>query len=378
MSDGAGTPDGGTSLDAPGESASGSAATPVRLLLDVDTGIDDAFALVYLLSRPEVAIEAITCTAGNVGARQVALNNLALLELCGRTGVEVAVGAEVPLQIPLVTTEETHGPQGIGHAVLPEPAQAISARHAVDVWVDQVRAHPGEITGLITGPLTNFALALRREPDLPRLLKGLVIMGGCFYYQGNTTPTAEWNVSVDPHAAKEVFQAYQGLPEEQLPVVCALETTERIEMRPGHVARLAELAGAQPELVLPDQPEGLRSTSDHPLIACLSDAVRFYMEFHRLYDQGYVAHMHDAFAAAVAVGRTPIATRTGTVDVETTSPLLIGTTVVDYRGIWGKPANARIVTENSPEDCFDELLTSIGALARRLGAQALRAAANPR
>ena len=165
------------------ESASGSTAAPVRLLLDVDTGIDDAFALVYLLSRPEVAIEAITCTAGNVGARQVALNNLAVLELCGRTGVEVAIGAEVPLQIPLVTTEETHEPQGIGHAVLPEPAQAVSARHAVDVWVDQVRAHPGEITGLITGPLTNFALALRREADLPRLLKGLVIMGGCFYYQ---------------------------------------------------------------------------------------------------------------------------------------------------------------------------------------------------
>ena len=117
--------------------------------------------------------------------------------------------------------------------------------------MDEVRAHPGEITGLITGPLTNFALALRREPELPRLLKGLVIMGGSFYYQGNTTPTAEWNVSVDPHAAKEVFAAYRGLPEDKLPVVCALETTERIEMRPEHLRRLGEAAGAGPELVLP-------------------------------------------------------------------------------------------------------------------------------
>ncbi|KQR75494.1 nucleoside hydrolase [Arthrobacter sp. Leaf337] len=336
------------------------------VLMDVDTGIDDALALVYLLSRPDVRVHAITCTAGNVGARQVALNNLALLELCGTPGIEVAIGAEVPLEIPLVTTEETHGPQGIGYAELPPPAQQVSDRHAVDVWVDEVRKHPGEITGLITGPLTNFALALRREPDLPYLLKGLVIMGGCFYYQGNTTPTAEWNVSVDPHAAKEVFAAYRGLPEDKLPVVCALETTELIEMRPEHLQRLAEAAGAGPEPVLPDQPEGLRSKSGNPLVACLSDALRFYMEFHRLYDQGFVAHVHDAFAACVAVGRTDVATALATVDVETGSPLLMGTTVADYRGLWGLPPNARIVTSNNPKQCFDELIESVGALARRL------------
>ena len=340
-------------------------AVPRTILMDVDTGIDDALALVYLLSRPEVRLQAITCTAGNVGARQVALNNLALLQLCGRAGVEVAIGAEMPLEIPLVTTEETHGPQGIGHAELPAPAQQISPRHAVDVWVEEVRAHPGEITGLITGPLTNFALALRREPELPMLLKGLVIMGGSFYYQGNTTPTAEWNVSVDPHAAREVFAAYRGLPEDKLPVVCALESTERIEMLPDHLRRLGEAAGTGPELVLPEQPEGLRSASASPLVACLSDAIRFYMEFHRLYDQGYVAHMHDAFAACAAVGRTPFTTRLATVDVETASPLLIGTTVADFRGLWGLPPNARIVDSNNPEQCFEELISSVGALARR-------------
>jgi purine nucleosidase len=338
-----------------------------QLLMDVDTGIDDALALVYLLSRPEVQIRAITCTAGNVGARQVARNNLALLELCGKAGIEVATGAEVPLQIPLVTTEETHGPQGIGYAELPAPAQGISPRHAVDVWVEEVWANPHQITGLITGPLTNFALALRREPELPWLLKGLVIMGGSFNYQGNTTPTAEWNVSVDPHAAKEVFNAYLGVPENQLPVVCALETTERIELRPEHLRRLSEAAGtAEPELVLPDQPEGQRSTSSSPLVACLSDAIRFYMEFHRLYNQGYIAHMHDAFAASVAVARTEFSTRLATVHVETESNRLLGTTVADFRGLWEEPPNARIVVGNNPEQCFDELIGSVGALAGRL------------
>jgi inosine-uridine nucleoside N-ribohydrolase len=338
-----------------------------RLLMDVDTGIDDALAIVYLLSRPEVDIRAITCTAGNVGARQVARNNLALLELCGRAGIEVATGAEVPLQIPLVTTEDTHGPQGIGYAELPPAGQEISPRHAVDVWVDEVRANPHQLTGLITGPLTNFALALRREPELPLLLKGLVIMGGSFYYQGNTTPTAEWNVSVDPHAAQEVFAAYRGVPEELLPIVCSLEMTERIEMRPEHLRRLSEAAGAtEPELVLPGQPEGQRSTSSSPLVACLSDAIRFYMEFHRQHNQGFVAHVHDAFAACVAVGRTEFSTRHATVHVETESPLLMGSTVADFRGLWGEAPNARIISDNNPEQCFEEIINSIGALAQRL------------
>jgi inosine-uridine nucleoside N-ribohydrolase len=150
--------------------------------------------------------------------------------------------------------------------------------------------------------------------------------------------------------------------------VCSLESTERIEMRPEHLRLLAESAGAAgPELVLPEQPAGLRSASSNRLVACLSDAIRFYMEFHRQYDQGYVAHMHDAFAACAAVGRTRFSSRLATVDVETQSPLLVGTTVADFRGLWGLPPNARIVSGNDPEHCFDELISSVGALARRDG-----------
>ncbi|WP_049822692.1 nucleoside hydrolase [Arthrobacter sp. H41] len=335
-----------------------------RLLLDVDTGIDDAVALLYLMAAPGVAIEAITCTAGNVGAGQVAANNLALLELGGCVGVEVALGSEVPLEVPLVTTEETHGDQGIGYAVLPTARQGISVRHAVDVWVDTVRAHPGEITGLITGPLTNFALALRAEPRLPVLLKNLVIMGGAFNYPGNTTPVAEWNVSVDPHAAREVFAAYRGLPEEKLPVVCALETTERIECRPEHIDRLSRAAGAGPEHVSPDDAAGTLSTNANPVITCLSDALRFYLEFHRLYDQGYVAHLHDLFAAMVATGEARYSTRLATVDVETDSQLTIGQTVGDFTGMWRRLPNARVVSENHPGECFDLMIDRLSALAR--------------
>jgi inosine-uridine nucleoside N-ribohydrolase len=337
-------------------------------LLDVDTGIDDALALAYLAALPDTEFVAVTATPGNVDADQVARNTLALLELCGRPGVEVAVGARKPLSIPLLTTPETHGPQGIGYAVLPDPAGELSPRNAVDLWIEQARARPGELTALITAPLTNFALALRKEPELPDLLATVVIMGGAFYHQGNTTPTAEWNTHVDPHAAKEVYAAYRGRPLEKLPIVCSLDTTERMELHPAHVAALAQAAGAvPPELVLPEDPEGRRSSSGNTLIRHLSDALRFYFEFHRHYDQGYLAHVHDFFAAGVAAGTLEYEVRPATVDVETDSPLLVGTTVADFRRLWGAPPNARIVTGNNPEQAFRELVSAVGRLARRVG-----------
>ncbi|MFF2347738.1 nucleoside hydrolase [Pseudarthrobacter sp. NPDC058119] len=336
-------------------------------LLDVDTGIDDALALAYLAALPDTELAAVTATPGNVDADQVARNTLALLELCGRPGVQVAVGARKPLSVPLVTTPETHGPQGIGYAVLPEPAGQPSTRNAVDLWIEQARARPGELTALITAPLTNFALALRQEPELPDLLAKVVIMGGAFYHQGNTTPTAEWNTHVDPHAAKEVYAAYRGRPLKKLPIVCSLDTTERMELHPAHVAALARAAGAAPELVLPEDPEGSRSTSGNTLVRHLSDALRFYFEFHRHYDQGYLAHVHDFFAAGVAAGTLEYTARPATVDVETDSPLLMGTTVADFRGLWGGPPNARVVSGNNPEQAFRELVSAVGGLARRVG-----------
>lgn len=337
-------------------------------LLDVDTGIDDALALVYLAALPGTEFVSVTASPGNVDADQVARNTLSLLELCGRPGVEVAVGAREPLAIPLLTTPETHGPQGIGYAVLPDPAGAVSARYAPDLWVEHARARPGELTALVTAPLTNFALALRKEPELPDLLAKVVIMGGSFYHQGNTTPTAEWNTHVDPHAAKEVYDAYRGRPLEKLPIVCSLDTTEKMELHPEHLRQLAEAAGAEvPELVLPGQPEGQPSTCSNPLVRHLSDALRFYFEFHRRYDQGYLAHVHDYFAAGVAAGTLEFTARPATVDVETTSRLLMGTTVADFRGLWKASPNAHVVRTNDPAAAFAELVTVVGNLAQRLG-----------
>ncbi|WP_298132218.1 nucleoside hydrolase [Micropruina sp.] len=337
------------------------------LIVDVDTGIDDSLALLYLMASPEAEILGITCTAGNVPARQVAINNLAWLELCRYPEVEVALGAEAPIVQPLMTTEETHGPQGIGYAELPAPTRGLSPRHATQVWIDNARRRPGEVTGLITGPLTNLALAVKIEPELPRLLKRIVVMGGAFNHPGNTLPTTEWNIAVDPDSAKIVFDAFSGLPEGRRPIVCALDVTERVEMHPHHIAELAEAAGSTPaEIISPDDEPGRRSTASNPVIRHLSDAVRFYMEFHRLYDQGFLAHMHDPFAAAVALDPSLGRVRPATVDVELAGALTRGQTVADWRGMWGRPANADIVVDTDPAEFFRRTIERVGALARSL------------
>jgi purine nucleosidase len=337
------------------------------IIFDVDTGIDDSLALLYLLSSPEAEILAITCTSGNVPARQVAINNLAWLELCGRPDIEVALGSEVPIVAPLMTTEETHGPQGIGHAELDPPRASISPRHATEVWIELARSRPGQVIGLVTGPLTNLALALRIEPELPRLLKRLVIMGGAFDHPGNTLPTTEWNIAVDPESAKIVFDAFSGLPADRRPIVCGLDVTELIEMKPEHLVRLARVAGSTPEeLLSPDDAYGTRSTASNPLVRHLTDAVRFYLEFHVTHDQGFLAHMHDPFAAAIALHPELGVTRPATIDVELAGTLTRGQTVADWRGLWGREPNAEIVVSTDPAAFFDHLIDRVGTFARTL------------
>lgn len=339
----------------------------VPLIVDVDTGIDDSLALLYLLASPEAEILSIASTAGNVPVNQVAANNLAWLDLCRATDIEVTLGAQAPLVAPLMTTEETHGPQGIGYAELPPSTRSLSERDATTAWVELARERPGEITGLVTGPLTNLAKAIRIEPELPRLLKRLVLMGGAFQHPGNTTPTSEWNIAVDPEAAAEVFAAFSGTPLDRLPIVCPLDVTETIEMVPEHIARLAQRAGSTPhEGISATDPSTVRSTASNPLVRHFSDAVRFYMEFHRDHDQGFLAHMHDPFAAAVALNPDIATVRPATVDVELVGTLTRGTTVADWRGMWGREKNATIATATDPAAFFDDLIERVGALAARL------------
>jgi inosine-uridine nucleoside N-ribohydrolase len=339
----------------------------VPILLDCDTGIDDSLALLYLLQHPACDLVAVLSTAGNVPVDAVLANNLGWLDLCGRSDIEVCRGAERPLAIDLVTCEDTHGPRGVGYAELPAPTRAASPRSAADAWIELTSQRPGELVGLVIGPLTNLALAIRRDPELPRRLHRLVIMGGSFNYPGNTTPVAEWNVAVDPEAAQEVFTAFgvNGAPQ---PIICSLPLTERMAFTPDRLARLAELTGSEPvEQLSANDEHGSRSASDNRIIRLLTDALRFYFEFHHDQNEGYLAHVHDPFAAAVAVDPSIVTTQPAVVDVELAGTLTRGATIADLRGFWGRPANALIATDADPDLFFDDLISRLADLARRVG-----------
>ncbi|OGN88131.1 MAG: hypothetical protein A2X23_11200 [Chloroflexi bacterium GWC2_73_18] len=323
-------------------------------LLDVDTGIDDSLALLYACASPEVDLVAVTCTAGNVEARQVGENTRAVLELAGRSEVEVALGRETPLVRPLRTTPETHGPKGIGYAELPPPSTALSPRHAVDVIVDAARRHGQALTIVTLAPLTNLAVAVLREPELPRLVGRLVIMGGAYRSPGNTAPTTEWNVSVDPEAAAVVITAFgapdvaqaraaSGLPPR--PIALGLDVTERAKLTPDQLERLAAHA------------------PDSPVVRYLRDALRFYMEFHSRHDRFRGAFIHDPLALAAAIDPGLIRTEALTVEVELGGTYTTGETVTDWRRAWGRPPNLEVAIEADAEAFMARFIERVGGLA---------------
>jgi purine nucleosidase len=156
---------------------------PTRIILDCDPGIDDALAIAFAHGHPGIELAGITTVAGNVGLDKTTANALAVCEFTGAG----------PLLRPALDARQVHGDSGLGGAVLPPAAASPAPGHAIDYIVDTVRAAPGEITLVATGPLTNIALAVKREPRLADWVRGFVIMGGSAG-RGNVTPAAEYNI----------------------------------------------------------------------------------------------------------------------------------------------------------------------------------------
>jgi purine nucleosidase len=179
---------------------------PRPILLDCDPGQDDAIAILLALAAPEqLEVLAITTVAGNVPLSLTERNARRIVELAGRADVPVHAGCDRPLIRALETAEYVHGVTGLDGAELPEPSRALTPGHGVDAIIEQAMSRPpGSVTLCALGPLTNVAMALRKEPRLASRLSGIVLMGGAVEL-GNVTPAAEFNIYVDPHAADIVF-----------------------------------------------------------------------------------------------------------------------------------------------------------------------------
>jgi purine nucleosidase len=177
-----------------------------RIILDCDPGIDDALAIAFAAGHPAVELTGITTVAGNVGLARTTGNALNVADFVGATSVPVTAGCPGPLLRPFHDARTVHGETGLGGAVLPDSARTPRPGHAADFIIDAISAAPGEITLVATGPLTNIALAVHKEPRLPSLVREFVIMGGSAG-RGNVTPAAEYNMWADPEAASVVFGA---------------------------------------------------------------------------------------------------------------------------------------------------------------------------
>ncbi len=343
----------------------------IPLLLDVDTGIDDALALLYACASPEAELVAVTCLSGNAALADTERNTRAVLELVGRGDVEVAAGRPTPLLRALEITPETHGPRGLGYAELPDPSTPLSSRFGPDVIVEAARSRPGELTLVTLGPLTNLAIALLAEPALPRLLRRWVCMGGAFRVPGNTTPVSEWNVHCDPEAARLVFEAWQAAVDVDATIpralVLGLDVTEQARLTTDDVVALARRAGSRPDDTLdpgrdPLAPER-RSVASNPVIRFLADALRFYFEFHARYDGFYGAFVHDPLVVAAALDPGLVTTEPVAVEVDASGGAGDGQTIGDWRRTTGRVPNADVAVDVDVDAFRERLLERVGALA---------------
>jgi len=273
---------------------------PFRVVIDTDPGVDDALALLLAMRSPELKIEAITPVAGNVPLELSLPNALRMVEIAGRTDIPVAVGAKIPLLRRLVTAAYAHGENGLGGAVFPEPKIKPIAEPAAKFISQIVRKYPGEITLITIGPLTNIATALNMDSELARLVKSLVMMGGSLS-GGNITPAAEFNVYVDPEAARIVFQS--GVPI----TMVGLDVTRKTSLTDDHVRRL----------------EAGQNAVSQAAAKIARNAINHNRE------QGFLVgpNMHDSLAVAGFLDPSLLKFQDFYVDVETTGELTAGETL---------------------------------------------------
>lgn len=306
------------------------------IIIDTDPGQDDAVAILVALASPELDVVAITTVAGNVPQPLVTDNALAMCELAGRADVPVYRGAGGPLQRELYTAEYVHGPSGIDGADLPPPTLTAAEGHAVDAIVTICLGAAEPVTICPVGPLTNVAMAIAKEPAIVEAIAEVALMGGGFFAGGNTTPVAEFNIFVDPHAASIVFNS--GVPITMFP----LDVTHQALVLPEDISRIGDL--------------GTR----------VGDTVAGMLTYYERHDvEKYAtegAPLHDPCVIAYLVDRQLFGGKPCRVDIETESELTMGQTVVDWWGVTGQDPNAVVMNSVDRSAFIDFVVDRLAVL----------------
>ena len=309
---------------------------PKKILFDTDPGIDDSCAILLALASPELSLEGLSVVHGNCSLEQATTNVLSILELAKASHIPVARGCELPLVQPSLLAPETHGDTGLGYANLPEPQSKPVIQHGIDFLIETILASPGEISLVAIAPLTNVALAIRKEPRIVEALKELIIMGGAIRHEGNTTALAEFNTYVDPHAAQIVYHA--GIPTTLIP----LDVTYQCILTPGDVGRLQKI--------------------DSPITKFVAEATRFYMEFHDEYQQIEGCVINDPLALALTFAPELCTYQELPVEVDLSGGISMGKTVADFYNYGKKPANMKVALGVRARDFIDLFVERIRKL----------------
>ena len=308
------------------------------IIIDTDPGQDDALAILLALASPEIEVIGICAVAGNVPLALTEVNARKICELAGKADTKVYAGAVRPMLRNLVTAEYVHGKTGLDGPVLPDPTMPLQKQHAVDFIVETLMTRPaGTVTHCVLGPMTNIALALIKEPRIASRIKRIVAMGGGFFEGGNITPAAEFNIYVDPQAARVVFEC--GAPITLVPLDCthqALTTKPRIEK---FRAMKNKTGPASAEL--------------------LDFFERFDVE--KYGSEG--GPLHDPCTVAWLLHPEFFKGKDCNVAIECESELTMGMTVVDWWGVTNRPKNAHVLRSIDAEKFFNLLAERVATLA---------------
>jgi len=306
--------------------------TPRKIIIDTDPGQDDAVAILVALASPEeIDILGITCVAGNVPLDLTSRNARIVCELAGKRDVKIFAGCDRPLGRDLVTAEHVHGKTGLDGPDLPEPTMLLAEGHAVDFIIDTLRENaPGTVTLCPLGPLTNIATALQKAPDIADRIAKIVLMGGGYFEGGNITPTAEFNIYVDPQAADIVFKS--GAPI----VVMPLDVTHKA-------------------LVTKARNDAFRAIGT-PAGVAVAEMTDFFERFDKEKYGSDGAPLHDPCVTAYLINPDLFSGRHINVEIETQSELTMGMTVADWWGVTDRAPNATFMNDLDA-DGFFALLT---------------------
>lgn len=308
-----------------------------RIIIDCDPGQDDAINLLLALSSPdELDVLGITTVAGNVPLHLTERNARMMCDIAGRSDVPVFAGCSHPMARPLITAENVHGKTGIDGVELIEPRQPLEKQHAVDFIVDTLlEADDAAITLVPTGPLTNIGTAIKRNPTVAAKIKCIVLMGGAMREGGNTTPSAEFNIFVDPQAADIVFSCGRPI------TAMGLDVTHQVLATARRIARIKALGS-----------RAARATAGMLEFFSRHDSAKYGADG---------APLHDPCTVAFLLMPELFRSRHCNIAIETQSSLTLGHTAVDFWGVSGRAKNADWIYAVDA-DGFYELLT--GRLAR--------------